>query len=324
MDVLSIARVGILVLVSGAALPAFGEASGPDFFQVVGVAPDDQLNIRAEPNAGAARVGAIPPGSDGVRNLGCRGGLDYAEWAEATPAEREAAGRQRWCRVAWDGVEGWVAARYLAEGSRPAPTPGGGGEVPAAPKDGGPRLWEVKNVSGGLELRETPSSGARILARHAAGALLTNLGCRRGEDRVWCDVQELGGGPRGYVVAECLTPAISPHGAVATGADDSALRAGQGDFDARGFIPCAQHRGQTMHECEFAVARAGGGWATVVVTPGWGRPRTIFFANGQPIGADTSEADNPGEFKAWRENGLHFIRVGDERYEIPDAIPLGG
>ena len=32
------------------------------------------------------------------------------------------------------------------------------------------------------------------------------------EGRVWCDVQELGGGPRGYVAAEFLTPAISPDG----------------------------------------------------------------------------------------------------------------
>jgi hypothetical protein len=71
------------------------------------------------------------------------------------------------------------------------------------------------------------------------------------------------------------------------------------------------------------VARAGGGYATVVVTRPDGRPRAIYFRYGIPIGADTSEAD-PGEFGATRENDLHLIRVGTERYEIPDAVPLGG
>jgi hypothetical protein len=288
----------------------------------VDVARGDVLNIRAEPRASASAVGAIPPGSDGVRNLGCRGGLTYAEWAEATPEERAAAARRRWCRVGWQGVEGWVAARYLAEGSAPEPAASGAGEVPSAPEEGGPRLWEVKD--GTLALRETPSATAKSVTVYAPWTLLTNLGCRRVDGQVWCDVQELGGGPRGYVAARGLAPAISPHGAVATGPDDSALRAGQGDFDAKGVIPCAQQRGQTMHECDFAVARAGGGWATVVVSPTWGRPRAIFFANGRPIGADTSEADRSGEFSASRENDLHFVRVGDERYEIPDAVVLGG
>jgi uncharacterized membrane protein YeaQ/YmgE (transglycosylase-associated protein family) len=37
-----------------------------------------------------------------------------------------------------------------------------------------------------------------------------------------------------------------------------------------------------------------------------------------------SLADGQGELSAAKENDLHLIRVGDERYEIPDAIPFGG
>jgi len=196
--------------------------------------------------------------------------------------------------------------------------------VPAAPDQGGPRNWEVSGVSGALNLREQPSGTANIIAHYKAGAVLDNLGCQRAGDRVWCDVQELGGGPRGYVAAEFLTPAVSPDGSVARGPDDSALRAGQGDFDATGPIPCAWHTGQPMTQCEFGVARAGGGYATVVVTRPDGRKRAIFFRRGIPIGADTSEADGYGEFRATRESDLHLIRVGDERYEIPDAVVLGG
>lgn len=193
--------------------------------------------------------------------------------------------------------------------------------VPTAPDDGGPRNWKVTRQ---LSLREEPSTRAKIVASHAPGTLLDNLGCQRAEGRVWCDVQKLGGGPRGYTQVESLKPAVAPHGSVATGPDDSALRAGQGKFDAMGKIPCAQHKGQPMGQCEFGVARAGGGYATVVIKKPDGRSRLIFFRMGKPIGADTSEADSSGKFSASKESDLHSIRVGDERYEIPDAVIFGG
>ena len=210
-----------------------------------------------------------------------------------------------------------------AQGASSGGTTTAGGEIPSAPEDGGPRHWEVTGVSGALNLREEASTSARAIARYAPGTVLDNLGCLEAEGRVWCDVQALGGGPRGYVAAEFLTPSISPDGTPAMGFDDSALRAGQGDFDATGQIPCAQASGQPMGQCDFGVARAGGGAATVIVTRPDGRPRAIFFANGVAIGADTSEAD-PGAFSAERDSDLNRIEVGDERYEIPDAVVLGG
>ncbi len=51
----------------------------------------------------------------------------------------------------------------------------------------------------------------------------------------------------------------------------SALGAGQGRFDANGPIPYVQHKGQPMGQCTFGVARAGGGYATAVVTKPDGR-----------------------------------------------------
>jgi hypothetical protein len=45
---------------------------------------------------------------------------------------------------------------------------------------------------------------------------------------------------------------------------------------------------------------------------------------GRPIGADTSQADSCGEFRATKEDDPHRIRVGDERCDIPDAVVLGG
>ena len=192
-----------------------------------------------------------------------------------------------------------------------------------SPEDGGPRNWEVTKVSRTLNLREKPSTKARIITKYPPGTILDNLGCLLSAGLIWCDVQQLGGGPRGYVSAEFLKPAVSPDGSVATGPDDSALRAGQRKFDATGNVPCAQSVGQPMVQCEFGVARAGGGYATVVVKKPDGLTRAIFFRMGRPIGADTSEAD-PGKFSTMREGDLNIIRIGNERYEIPDAVVLGG
>jgi hypothetical protein len=120
----------------------------------------------------------------------------------------------------------------------------------AASENGGPRNWEVTGVSTALNLREQPSTSTNIIARFKPGTILDNLGCKTVDGEIWCDVQQLGGGPRGYVSAQFLKPAVSPDGTVATGPDDSALRAGEGD--------------------------------------------------------------------------LNIIRIGKERYEIPDAVVLGG
>jgi len=193
--------------------------------------------------------------------------------------------------------------------------------VPASPEDGGPRDWAVTSP---LNLRERPSTNSRVVTTFAPGTILYNLGCQDAEGRVWCDVQRFGGGPRGYVAAEYLKPAISPDGKPAMGPDDSALRAGRGEFDATGQLPCARQASQPMAQCEFGVARAGGGYATVVVKHADGRSRAIYFRMGRPIGADTSQADGYKEFRASREKDLNLVRVGEERYEIADAVVLGG
>lgn len=195
--------------------------------------------------------------------------------------------------------------------------------VPSAPENGGPRNWKVA-VNSRLNLRERPTASSNILASYALGTVLDNLGCQRTDAGIWCDVQQLGGGLRGYVAARYLSPAVSPDGSVSRGPDDSALRAGKGQFDATGNIPCAQHKGQPMAECKFGVARAGGGYATVVIIKPDNRKRIIYFRMGKPIGADMSEAEGYFEFGATRKKDLHLIRVGNERYEIPDAVVLGG
>lgn len=107
-------------------------------------------------------------------------------------------------------------------------------------------------------------------------------------------------------------------------ASDASARASQGRFDATGKIPCAQQPGQPTGSCDFGVARAGGGTATVAVTRPDGRSRMIYFDKGTPTGTDLSRADGSTIFRATRHSDLHLIQAGDERYEVPDAVVNGG
>ncbi len=164
--------------------------------------------------------------------------------------QRRAAARATLCSTLCAlalGAFGFAAPPAMAQGAG----------APASPAEGGPRRFEVAVESGSLALRAGPGASAEVLARLARGAVLTNLGCAQTEGRVWCDVQPMRGGPRGYAAAEFLRPARGPSGDVPVGEDDSALRAGQGAFDATGTIPCAEAAGQPMTACDFGVAPRG-------------------------------------------------------------------
>jgi hypothetical protein len=105
---------------------------------------------------------------------------------------------------------------------------------------------------------------------------------------------------------------------------EASARASERKFNATGKIPCAQHKGQPMGQCDFGVARAGGGTAAVAITRPDGRTRVVFFKAGKAIAADLSQADGDMSFSATKEADLHLIRAGNERYEIPEAVISGG
>lgn len=133
------------------------------------------------------------------------------------------------------------------------------------------------------------------------------------------------GARRGEKASYTLTVAIDgASGSSVAAGGDTIERAGAGKFNATGKIPCAQAKGQPMGQCNFGVARGGGGTATVVVTHPDGRKRTIYFEKGKAIGADLSQADGNMTFQVTKEADLYMIRVGNERYEIPEAAIFGG
>lgn len=107
-----------------------------------------------------------------------------------------------------------------------------------------------------------------------------------------------------------------------TVASTDALVAGT-PYHAPGHLPCAMTKGQPMGTCPFGVTRQGAGKGAVTITKPDSRSRTIFFENGKAAFADVSQAD-PGEFSAQRQDDLNLIHIGEERYEIPDAVINGG
>ena len=111
--------VFLLSLALAASFPARAEADGPDHYRVTGVASGHALTMRAEPSTGASRVARIPADAQCLRNLGCQGGLSFEEFSTLSATERQQRllANPRWCKVSYMGQTGWVAGRYLAEGS---------------------------------------------------------------------------------------------------------------------------------------------------------------------------------------------------------------
>ena len=95
------------------------------------------------------------------------------------------------------------------------------------------------------------------------------------------------------------------------------------NYHATTQIPCSMGGGAPTTSCFAGVERQGGGSGMVTVTKPDGRTRTIFFEKGRATGYDQSQAD-PGKFSASRQGDTTIVHIGQERYEIFDAMLFGG
>lgn len=124
-----------LLLAAAAPMPASAQASGPDRWDVTGVAATDVLNLRREANGDSPIVARIPPDAKGLQNLGCTGMATFQQWLRMSAEQRDRMARARWCRVDFKGKKGWVAGRFLAEAS---------GSVPAPSRTASIAAWTVR------------------------------------------------------------------------------------------------------------------------------------------------------------------------------------
>jgi uncharacterized protein YraI len=89
---------------------------GPDYWAVTGIAAGGVLDIFAEPSPDAPKLGAIPADGKKLENLGCIHEPTYQEWLAMSEEERRQAAEQRWCRIRYGGIAGWVRGKFLKEG----------------------------------------------------------------------------------------------------------------------------------------------------------------------------------------------------------------
>lgn len=100
----------------------------------------------------------------------------------------------------------------------------------------------------------------------------------------------------------------------------AAKRAKAGCFDAMGEVACAQEIGQKLEACAAVVARVGSSEAAVVVTFPNGFARTLLFEDGVFVRGNPTMS-GAGTDTAWRgSHGMHFVRVDDQRFELPEAL----
>jgi len=168
----------------------------------------------------------------------------------------------------------------------------------------------VGSVSGNSSSTQLPASGEYTMRVYQMGHAASS-------------------GKRSNFTLEVAIAGGAQKAAASQAADDDKMveasaRASEGKFNATGKIPCAQAKGQPMGQCDFGVARAGGGTAAVSIKRADGRKRVIFFKAGKAVAADLSQADGNMNFSASKEADLYMIRAGNERYEIPEAVIYGG
>jgi hypothetical protein len=80
---------------------------------VTGVRADDVLHLRDVPNADSKSLARIPFNARGLKHLGCRRNeMPFEDWVKLNKEARKASLMQ-WCRVEYNGQQGWVAGRFL-------------------------------------------------------------------------------------------------------------------------------------------------------------------------------------------------------------------
>jgi hypothetical protein len=191
---------------------------------------------------------------------------------------------------------------------------------------GGPDFWEVTGVPKGdvLNLRRGPSAKEGVVTSVRNGAVLRNAGCRMSGGQRWCRVETTGGPAQGgWVAGRYLREGGPPAGQGQATSPVDATVAGTA-FNATGNIPCARRSGQPMGSCRFGVVREGNGNGTVTVFWPDGGSRLVIFQGGTPVASDVAQSEGDKPMKVERESDLIMLRIGPERFEIPQAVISGG
>ncbi|MBW6419694.1 SH3 domain-containing protein [Celeribacter sp. PS-C1] len=167
-----------------------GSSSGllpeEDFFIVSLSNSGGMLNVRNAPRASGALLGKLSHGTPVRNSGGCT--ISYG---------------QQWCKVqaSPNGVEGWVAARFLT-----LPGPGAPTTPPASGNAGG--LVNVAGVASNdvLNVRGGPGTNYNIVGALANGDRVRQLSCEMVGNARWCEIEmQTDMRERGWVNARYLS-----------------------------------------------------------------------------------------------------------------------
>ena len=182
---------------------------------------------------------------------------------------------------------------------------------------GGPDYWKVSTSdASALNLRSGPSTRYEPIGKLHNGEMVQNRGCRLTGSDYWCAIRATHSGVTGWVAGRYLVESAAPR---STAMVEGGPTGNGVPFDATGFVPCAVRASQPMRQCPFGVMREGTGNAGLWIALGGGAERHILFEGGAPIA--TNSADTLSYEKA---GDLFLIRIGGERFEVPDATVTGG
>ena len=95
------------------------------------------------------------------------------------------------------------------------------------------------------------------------------------------------------------------------------------DFTASSIIPCARPgTGQT--QCDAGVVREGNGNGFVMVFWPDAGSRVLYFENGTIVRYDESQADGGARLSVTRNGDVQVVRIGEMKFEVVDALLVGG
>ena len=96
-------------------------------------------------------------------------------------------------------------------------------------------------------------------------------------------------------------------------------------FNATGQLPCVRDADAAEAQCDFGVVRNGDGTGYIQVSWPDGGMRIINFEDNTPADFDKAEADGDVKMTVTKsEDGMFVVVIGQQRFEFPEAVIVGG
>lgn len=309
------------------------EDGGPDHYKVRPGAKVASLQLHAEPKLTSKVLAQVPPQTTCLRNMGCQGGLTFAEFTNLSAADKKkkAAENPRWCKVDYEGTVGWMLGDLLAEGACAAPAKLSMGMAPVKGSIQGSQLMKyVLPASKGEKLKITmkatnPSTYFNVTAPGAREALF--IGSVAG-DTFSATAEQTGEYQvLVYLMRNAARRNVRSSYTLSVG-DSAAASSAKPEvwpakFNSTGTFKCSTGSAALNKECTFRVVRKSGGDGTEVWIQN-ADPSSVVKYRLLRYGNKSFTTNGGAKATAIRKEDNWQVQVEQEHYFIPDAAIFGG